>query len=102
VLNETEYILTYLTEECAEIIKAANKAIRFGLKDYSLNDKEKGTNLEALVEEINDLMGVLKKMSMMKIFTLEEVQDQEKMYLKVGKIEWFMDYSRNRGCLEKK
>ena len=36
-MNKQEYLLTCLSEECAEIQQAVSKALRFGLDNYNPN-----------------------------------------------------------------
>ncbi len=100
MLNVTEYLLTCLNEECSEIIKITDKALRFGLKDHDHTREYVVTNLEELAEEIIDFTGVVKKMIQHGIFNIEDVVNVDKADQKMFKIERFMKYSRANGCLE--
>ncbi len=100
MLNETEYILACLSEECSEVIKLVDKALRFGLHDHDFNCKDKITNLDKIVMELTDIHGVCRKMDKMHIFELKHVLHEERIIQKVKKIEWFMNYSRKNGALK--
>ena len=89
-MNKTDYLLTVMAEECAEVQKVACKALRFGLDD--INPATKKTNLEELQHEVNDLLAVLR---LLDIKNDEDVQQQ-----KVAKLVYWMRYSETRGKLE--
>lgn len=52
----TDELLVVLMEECAEVIKAASKCLRFG---YTRNHPSYGDNDKVLSSEIGDLLGVV-------------------------------------------
>lgn len=89
-MTKTEYLLTVLAEECAEVQKVACKALRFGLDD--INPATKKTNLEELQHEVNDLLAVLR--------LLEIEEDEKAQQQKVAKLAYWMRYSETRGKLE--
>lgn len=60
-MNETEYLLTCLSEECAEVAHRVSKALRFGLKEKQ-KDQEK-TNAERICDEFVDLMALMEMLS---------------------------------------
>ena len=64
-MTKTEYLLTCLAEECAEVSKAAIKALRFGL-DGSHPDTPMTTNAMALLDELTDLATIVQ---MLEIYT---------------------------------
>lgn len=53
----TDELLVILAEECAEVIKAATKCLRFG---WDRKQKGYGQNNLVLAEEIGDLMGIIR------------------------------------------
>ena len=62
-MNTEEHLLTILSEECVEIAKETAKALRFGLDDKYSKDPKGRTNRERIVDELNDLAGVVRMMS---------------------------------------
>ncbi len=99
-MNKIEYLLVCLNEECSEIIKLTDKALRFGLNDSPPSADNPGTNLENIMHELNDLMGVCKMMVDEGIFKAEEIMNEGKVAQKVEKIKKFMKYSAEKGILE--
>lgn len=97
-MNKEEYLLTCVAEECAEIAKAACKALRFGLDDCAPGTTT--TNAEHIKGEVRDLMaviGMLQDMGSLPKQTLEE--NLRAAIAKREKVERFMQYSCERGCL---
>lgn len=93
-----EHLLVCLTEECAEIIKVASKALRFGLEDGYPG--ETLTNHQALHNEINDLKGVLELLKEHGLFP-DGYLDLNKITEKKNKVKKYMEYARNKGTLDK-
>lgn len=56
-MNKGKYLLTVLSEECAEVIQAASKSIRFGVD--SGYPGETTTNREDVVQEFYEVMAVI-------------------------------------------
>lgn len=66
-MNETEYLLTVVAEECAEIAQRAAKAARFGLEqiqDSPTENPDGLTNRVRIVAEYNDLIGTLQMLGL--------------------------------------
>ena len=97
-MNKTEYILTCISEECSEVQQAISKALRFGLDDFYPSKKE-GNNLQDLIDELNDLSGVLLLAKENNILP-EHFLDADKVVAKRDKILKYMDYSKNCGTLQ--
>lgn len=57
-MDNEQYYLTLVAEECVEIAQVCSKAIRFGIDNYP-HDNPKLTNRIRLKEEVNDLLAVL-------------------------------------------
>jgi len=89
-MNETEYLLWVLSEECAEVSQRASKAARFGLREVQPGQQE--DNVRRLERELADLMAVVE------LFGLR-IRDEDKA-AKVEKLKKFMEYSRQVGRLE--
>jgi hypothetical protein len=104
-MNYTEHLLTCLAEECGEVAKEAHKALRFGLYDQvTINPNgPRGTtgpnNKEKIVEELNDLMGVVRMLETCGALP-RDWQDAELQDRKVWKVSAFMGYARRVGALE--
>ena len=54
-MNKTEYLLTTISAECSEVIKESSKCLRFGLYKYNPKDRNSKKNVEALIDEVNDI-----------------------------------------------
>lgn len=94
-MNNREYLLTCLAEECMEVAQRATKAIRFGLQE--IQPGQPHTNAERLTLELNDLWGVLAALRQSRIY--QPVFDTDLQDAKVEKLNKFMEYSRQLGCL---
>lgn len=96
-MNKVEYLLTKLSEECAEVIQRCTKAQTFGLTEKQPNqDKD---NRERLQEEIFDLLGVLTMLHDEDIVNYSIGYYSEPIRKKRAKIKKYMDYSRQIGTL---
>jgi hypothetical protein len=99
MLNSTEYLLTCLSEECAEIQQICAKAQRFGLLSYHPDDPEMRTNIDKLKLEINDFFGVIDCLEDMGYW--DGCVENKKMVLnKIKKLDKMMNISRELGKLE--
>jgi NTP pyrophosphatase (non-canonical NTP hydrolase) len=90
-MNETEYLLTTLSEECAEVAQRACKAIRFGLAEVQPGQQE--DNTRRLERELADLIAVADLLGL-------RVREEDKV-AKIEKLKKYMGYSREIGTLEK-
>lgn len=95
-MNTTEYLLSCLIEECAEVIQRATKAQRFGLQE--VQPEQELTNEERLAAELADLTGVLEMLYEHKV---QLIAEEGAIAAKKKKILKFMDYSRDQGCLHR-
>lgn len=96
-MNETQYLLICLSEECAEVSQRVSKALRFGLHEVqpptpSLPQGHTMSNLERLEQEFNDLLAVGEALGL-------RISPKE-IKAKKEKIAKYMDYSREQGTLE--
>lgn len=89
MLNETEHLLTNLSEECAEVAQRASKAIRFGLSEIQPGQHE--DNRRRLEREWSELNAVADLLGL-------RVRDEDKT-AKLEKLKKYMDYSREIGTL---
>ena len=99
MLNLKEHLLVKLSEECSEITKAAMKALRFGLDDRGPNGIL--TNVELVKYEIIDLYVVIDMMIENGLMVHRANIDPKDLALRRERIGRYMNYSRERGMLEK-
>jgi NTP pyrophosphatase (non-canonical NTP hydrolase) len=99
-LNEEEYLLIKLIEECSEVIKASTKWLRFGKNNYCPRDKRKVSNVDELRQE---LANVTAARIMLSDITKEQLATDNP--IKVGhhidKTRRYMDISEREGRLRK-
>lgn len=93
-MNTTEYLLSCLIEECAEVIQRATKAQRFGL--YEIQPEQYLDNHERLALELADLMATI---DLLKDEGVRLPISGAAIKAKIGKVKKFMDYSRELGAL---
>ena len=102
-MNKTEYLLTCLIEECAEVQKEATKALRFGLDDKWENDN---TPQERLYIEMCDILGVIETLMEEGILDSNRISPQQPtdvlISAKKKKIKRWMEYAVERGTLDLK
>ena len=97
-MNKTEHLLTCLMEECAEIQKAAAKALRFGLDDHAPNSDS--TNAEDISTEIIDLLAVIEMLKEEKIIPEIRQHNADSLIArKKEKVNQYMDYAKERGTM---
>ncbi len=97
-MNKNEYLLTCLSEECAEVAHRVAKAQRFTLEECQPGQDR--SNAQRIVDEIHDLRAVID------LLYLEEVlpkptpaQEITALGNKREKLRKFMAYSAYRGAL---
>lgn len=91
-MNKEEMLLIMVAEECAEIVQAATKSLRFGLDDYY---KENPTNREKLIVEFNDLITlieILKEEDIITIYSSDKLMERKR-----ERIKKYLEYSKNCG-----
>jgi len=99
-MNKKEHLLTCLMEECAEIQKAAAKALRFGLDDHAPNSDS--TNAEDIAAEVIDLAAVVEMLTEEKFIpNICDIDLKIAIKKKKEKVNKYMDYAKERGTLQK-
>jgi len=98
MMTETEHLLICLNEECAEIAKRVDKALRFGLDDRDPTFEGAEPERLRIQHEINDLMAVVTILENRGIIGL--CADPDRSRAKQAKILKFMEYARDAGALE--
>ena len=94
-MNRTEHLLVCVTEECAEITQAVDKALRFGLDDGS--PERQTTNAEDIMAEYCDLIAVV--MMLMEEGSLKDFNMDRAIEAKRAKVNKYLEYSKARGTL---
>jgi hypothetical protein len=104
-MNERQYLLIKLIEECAEVQQRATKALTFGMyESQSQGPSLKKTgeaalnNNERLAQEFTDLIAVSEMLNQTIAMPLS-VSDTAAKELKKEKIKKYMSYSRSLGSL---
>ena len=92
-MNRLEHLMTIFSEECAEIIQANSKALRFGcdeVRDTGAN------NVTRVREEFNDMLALVRMLEAEGLDLSVDLQWQE---YKISKVEHYLEHSRNCGTL---
>jgi hypothetical protein len=95
-VNRTEHLLTCLIEECAEVQKAASKALRFGLDDHA-PDGSITKNEESIAYECIDLLAIIEMLREENIIPL--LNAQQLIVDKKNKVKKYMEYAKERRTL---
>lgn len=94
-MNKREYLLTKLVEECLEVAQRATKAMCFGIDE--VQPGQDLSNRERLNLEWNDLLATVELLHARTGIAL--YGDSDLIRAKKRKIEKFMAYSVECGCL---
>jgi hypothetical protein len=105
-MNERQYLLIKLIEECAEVAQRATKALTFGLYEKQAqgpSETKTGAaelnNNERLAQEFDDLIAVSEMLNEHLAIRLS-TRDERAKEAKKDKIRKYMAYSREIGTLE--
>ena len=98
-MDKTEHLLTCLIEECAEVQKAAAKALRFGLDDHHPNDPL-GTNAKDIAHECVDLIAVYEMLTEEGVISALNVAELKQK--KKDKVLKYLEYAKKRGTVYEK
>lgn len=95
-MNRTEHLLVCVVEECAEISKAATKALRFGLKNG--NSEKSTTNAEDIIREFHDLVAVLTMLDESgDIPSVNGIETDKNIKDKIYKVEKYLNLAKGWG-----
>lgn len=99
-MNKTEYLLTCLVEECAEVQQAATKILRFGLDDCAPDTYV--SNKAHLIRELIDVLAIVDILKETDIIPDldDDTPTAHHMNEKIKKVRKYMNYSIDRGCLD--
>lgn len=92
-MNRSEYLLTCLAEECAEVAQRVSKALRFGLNEIQAG--QASNNAERVSDELADVLAMI-EIAVREDIIPEPIAD---VSAKLAKIERFMAISREQGTL---
>ena len=98
-MNITEHLLTCVAEEGAEIAQDADKSLRFGLLDVNFLIPNGPNNTERLVNELNDLLGVVDMLVKRGVIPANW-QSTMKQLKKKNKVIAMMRYAKRVGTLQ--
>jgi NTP pyrophosphatase (non-canonical NTP hydrolase) len=101
MLNEIEHLLVCLSEECAEVAKETDKALRFGLDDRNPEIENDEPQREHIRLELCDLLAVI-EMLIDKGAIADPRKDLQRIFFKKARVVRFMRYAQDAGALEKK
>ena len=94
-MNRQEHLLIKLIEECAEVQKAAAKALEFGLENK--NPDTRLSNAKEIAHELDDVMAIVQMLR--PGFTW--IIDYDAIAMKKAKVERYMQQAIACGTLEK-
>jgi cell division protein FtsL len=94
-MNKREYLLTKFIEECLETAQRATKILTFGADE--VQPGQAFNNTERLNHEWNDLQATQELLA--EEAEIELYRDVSLIIRKREKVEKFMEYSRQQGCL---
>lgn len=98
-LTIEQHLLVCLGEEGGEIAKECAKALRFGIDDRNFLHPDGPNNRERIVDELNDLMGVVE--FLMRVNTLPaDWRDRRKISAKMEKLANCIEYAKQVGTME--
>lgn len=98
-MNSQEHLLTCVAEECAEVTKDVSKALRFGLGDHYDKEPMGRDNRERIIDELNDLLGVIDMLVEMGAFP-KDWQSLQKQDAKKHRVRKYMGYAAKVGALK--
>lgn len=100
MLNEAQFLLLKLSEECAEVAQRAAKQMQYG-RDEIQKDQPL-TNGQRLREELNDLLGVVDMLE--DVGEVSRANRNERLLAstaKYAKMEQYLQLSRDLGFVER-
>ena len=99
-MNKTEYLLTCLMEEAAEVQQIAAKCLRFGFNNHHPNDGAYKTNASELQRELKDLRATEFMLAREGHITFDSHADGWTLEQKIEKVKKYMEVSKSCGTLQ--
>lgn len=98
-MTRTEYLLSCLAEECAEVIQRVEKAKRFGL--FETQPGQPLNNSDRVLEELTDLVAVTEMLDAEGAFPGQwHMNAEQAISEKKVKVEHFYNYSKQCGTVK--
>lgn len=98
-MNVTEHLLCCLMEEALEVAKPCSKAMRFGPHDRNVLNPTGPTNIQRIVDELNDMEAVI--IMLVKAGVIPpNWKSTDKVAAKIEKVTKFMKYAEKKGTLQ--
>lgn len=99
MLDRAQFLLTKLTEECAEVAQRAAKQIQFGKEE--VQDGQELNNAQRLRLEVNDLLNIVVMLvEVGEIPTITILEKEASYQAKVLKIAKYLKRSQGLGRVE--
>lgn len=98
-MTERQYLLAKLAEECAEVIQAVTKCLRFGEDDTNPKSPEEGANFDKLVSEVADLRAIIQILDLESLHEDGDLE-QEAMTGRVINIYKWLNYAKEQGQIK--
>lgn len=98
-MNKEEHLLACLAEECSEVIKEINKALRFGLDDFNPKDPNKIPTRDKIEAELIDLLAVAEMLAYEGVLEPLDLDD-DRIAKKQKKVNKYIKYARDHGSLK--
>lgn len=93
-----QHLLSKISEECGEVVQEVSKAMLHGLEDKK--PKQELTNKQKLENELCDLIAVARMCVDRGILDIDEIFNNDKMDIKITKVEKWLKYSQDNGNTE--
>lgn len=95
-MNNAQYLLDKLGEECNEVAQMCSKNKQFGIEEKQFEDGE--SNKERLHNELNDLLAAIEMLNEEEGFDF--TPDRDKIERKKAKVRHYRQYSRSLGLVD--
>lgn len=96
-MTRTEYLLTSLAEECAEVAQRASKAMRFGIDEVQPGQPD--DNARRIMDELEDIRVIVAMLQEEGALGMP-FTDPDRFEAKRAKVEKFMRYAVECGTLK--
>ncbi|VWC95739.1 hypothetical protein BLA39750_02210 [Burkholderia lata] len=98
MMTLSQYFLVKLAEEASEVAQIALKCAHFGLSE--VQPGQPLTNAERVYGELNDLLAILRGLSLVSEGEFAFEADEEAMKRKLSKVAHYLAYSQSLGLVQ--